>query len=97
MLRGLPEGHGSRLDEERGKGLAATVKDSVEGYRAVASDKMLRTFGVGVFFWYFLMQFANFLYLLGLDQTAAGSGVASERHLLKGSRHSRVLLKVAEV
>jgi len=31
---------------------------------------MLRTFGVGVFFWYFLMQFANFLYLLGLDQSS---------------------------
>jgi ATP/ADP translocase len=30
----------------------------------------MRTFGVGVFFWYFLMQFANFLYLLGLDQSS---------------------------
>jgi len=78
IYRGLPEGHGSRLDEERATGLAATVKDSVEGYRAVASDKMLRTFGVGVFFWYFLMQFGNFLYLVGLDQSTAGSGTGSE-------------------
>jgi len=78
IYRGLPEGHGSRLEEERPKGLGASVKDSVEGYRAVASDKMLRTLGVGVFFWYFLMQFGNFLYLVGLDQSTAGSGTGSE-------------------
>ena len=78
IYRGLPEGHGSRLEEERSKGLGASVKDSVEGYRAVASDRMLRTFGVGVFFWYFLMQFGNFLYLVGLDQSTAGSGTGSE-------------------
>jgi len=78
VYRGLPEGHGSRLAEERSKGIGASLKDSVEGYRAVASDKMLRTFGVGVFFWYFLMQFGNFLYLVGLDQSTAGSGTGSE-------------------
>ncbi|TMD56193.1 MAG: hypothetical protein E6I83_02955 [Chloroflexi bacterium] len=39
---------------------------------------MLRTFGVGVFFWYFLMQFGNFLYLVGLDQSTAGTGTGSE-------------------
>jgi MFS family permease len=78
IYRGLPEGHGSRLEEKRPKGLAANLKDSVDGYRAVASDKMLRTFGVGVFFWYFLMQFGNFLYLVGLDQSTAGSGTGSE-------------------
>ena len=78
IYRGLPEGHGSRLEEERPKGLGASVKDSVDGYRAVASDKMLRTLGVGVFFWYFLMQFGNFLYLVGLDQSTAGSGTGSE-------------------
>ena len=78
VYRGLPEGHGSRLAEERSKGIGASVKDSVEGYRAVASDKMLRTFGVGVFFWYFLMQFGNFLYLVGLDQSTAGTGTGSE-------------------
>ncbi|HYU82589.1 MAG TPA: hypothetical protein VFA31_07615 [Candidatus Polarisedimenticolia bacterium] len=78
IYRGLPEGHGSRLAEERTKGMGASIKDSLEGYRAVASDKMLRTFGVGVFFWYFLMQFGNFLYLVGLDQSTAGTGTGSE-------------------
>ena len=78
VYRGLPEGHGSRLAEERSKGIGASLKDSVEGYRAVASDKMLRTFGVGVFSWYFLMQFGNFLYRVGLDQSTAGSGTGSE-------------------
>src|SRR5438445_896041 len=78
VYRGLPEGHGSRLAEERTKSIGASLKDSVDGYRAVVSDKMLRTFGVGVFFWYFLMQFGNFLYLVGLDQQASGSSVQSE-------------------
>ena len=78
--RGLPEGHGTGPveDKHRPQGLRANLRESVDGYRTVASDRMLRTFGVGVFFWYFLMQFANFLYLLGLNQTAVGSGVASE-------------------
>ena len=78
MYRGLPEGHGSRLEEERPEGMRASIQDSVEGYRTVASDNMLRTFGVGVFFWYFLMQFGNFLYLVGLDQQTAGTGTGSE-------------------
>jgi ATP/ADP translocase len=78
LYRGLPEGHGSRLAEERPKGLRASVQDSIDGYRAVASDKMLRTFGVGVFFWYFLMQFGNFLYLVGLDQSTAGGGTGED-------------------
>jgi ATP/ADP translocase len=78
IYRGLPEGHGSRVEEERPKGVGAVLKDSVDGYRAVVSDRLLRTFGVGVFFWYFLMQFGNFLYLVGLDQSTAGSGTGSE-------------------
>ncbi len=77
--RRLPEGQGSRVDDKhRPQGVRATVRESVDGYRTVASDHLLRTFGVGVFFWYFLMQFANFLYLLGLDQTAAGNTRGSE-------------------
>jgi ATP/ADP translocase len=76
--RGLPEGHGSRVGEDRPKGLRASLQDSADGYRTVASDKMLRTFGVGVFFWYFLMQFGNFLFLVGLDAQAAGSSQQSE-------------------
>src|SRR6185503_7097337 len=58
-------------------GIKATIRESVDGYRTVASDPLLRTFGVGVFFWYFLMQFANFLYLLGLDQSS-GSSITGE-------------------
>jgi hypothetical protein len=78
LYRGLPEGHGSRVGEERPKGVRASLQDSVDGYRTVASDKMLRTFGVGVFFWYFLMQFGNFLFLVGLDTQAAGHSQQSE-------------------
>jgi ATP/ADP translocase len=77
--RRLPEGHSGRARlEDRPQGIGASVRESVEGHRAVASDRLLRSFGVGVFFWYFLMQFANFLYLLGLDRTAAGTGIDSE-------------------
>jgi ATP/ADP translocase len=79
LYRGLPEGRSGHVEvKERPQGVRATIRESVDGYRTVTSDNLLRTFGVGVFFWYFLMQFANFLYLLGLDQTAAGSGVGSE-------------------
>ena len=77
LYRGLPEGQGSRVEHERPKGFGAIIRDSAEGYKTVSSDKMLRTFGVGVFFWYFLMQFANFLYLLGLDQSS-GSSITGE-------------------
>jgi ATP/ADP translocase len=79
LYRGLPEGRSGHVEiKHRPQGLRATMRESVDGYRTVASDHLLRTFGVGVFFWYFLMQFANFLYLLGLDQTAAGTSVGSE-------------------
>jgi ATP/ADP translocase len=79
LYRRLPEGRSGHVEsEERPQGIRATLRESADGYRAVASDHLLRTFGVGVFFWYFLMQFANFLYLLGLDQTAAGNSVGSE-------------------
>ncbi|MDQ2952463.1 MAG: hypothetical protein M3R54_09400, partial [Chloroflexota bacterium] len=79
IYRRLPEGNKGKVeDKHRPEGVGAMVKESVDGYRAVASDNLLRTFGVGVFFWYFLMQFANFLYLLGLDQQAAGNTINSE-------------------
>jgi ATP/ADP translocase len=78
VYRGLPEGHGSRAEREHPKGFGASVRDSVDGYKTVSSDKMLGTFGVGVFFWYFLMQFGNFLYLVGLDQQTGGTGTQSE-------------------
>ncbi len=72
LYRRLPEGRSGKVaDKHRPEGIGATVRESVDGYRTVASDPLLRTFGVGVFFWYFLMQFANFLYLLGLDAESA--------------------------
>ena len=80
LYRGLPEGRTGHVEaKERPQGVRATIRESVDGYRTVTSDSLLRTFGVGVFFWYFLMQFANFLYLLGLDTqssavAAAGTG-----------------------
>jgi len=83
LYRGLPEGRSGEVkDKHRPQGLKATIRETTDGYRAVTSDPLLRTFGVGVFFWYFLMQFANFLYLLGLDQSSAQSttGVGREDH-----------------
>ncbi|HKW79176.1 MAG TPA: hypothetical protein VJQ09_08735 [Candidatus Limnocylindria bacterium] len=78
LYRGLPEGRSGHVeDKHRPEGVRATIRESVDGYRAVTSDPLMRTFGVGVFFWYFLMQFANFLYLLGLDQSSSSS-VAGE-------------------
>ena len=81
LYRNLPEGEGRHARvAHRPTGLRESVQDTVAGYRAVASDRLLRVFGIGVFFWYFLMQFANFLYLVGLDQSSAvaGSGVGRE-------------------
>src|SRR5438445_10136605 len=78
LYRGLPEGRGGHVeDKHRPEGLRATIRESADGYKAVVSDPLMRTFGVGVFFWYFLMQFANFLYLLGLDQSS-GSSITGE-------------------
>jgi len=78
LYRGLPEGQSGKVDDKhRPEGIRATISESVDGYKAVVADPLMRTFGVGVFFWYFLMQFANFLYLLGLDQSS-GSSVAGE-------------------
>ncbi|MGH2489922.1 MAG: hypothetical protein ACRDF9_00300, partial [Candidatus Limnocylindria bacterium] len=79
VYRGLPDGRSGHVEiKDRPQGIRATIRESADGYRAVTSDSLLRTFGVGVFFWYFLMQFANFLYLLGLDQSSAGRGTDSE-------------------
>src|SRR5205823_7775058 len=78
LYRGLPEGRSGRVDDKhRPEGLRATISESADGYKAVASDPLMRTFGVGVFFWYFLMQFANFLYLLGLDQSSQNTSAIS--------------------
>jgi ATP/ADP translocase len=79
LYRRLPEGRSGKVeDKHRPEGIGATVRDSVDGYRTVASDPLLRTFGVGVFFWYFLMQFANFLYLLGLDASSSAAAASTD-------------------
>jgi len=81
LYRNLPEGEGRHARvTHRPSGLRESLRDSIEGYRTVGADRLLRVFGVGVFFWYFLMQFANFLYLVGLDQSssAAASRTGSE-------------------
>ena len=69
--RNLPEGRGRHIESSRtrGGGVLDGVRDSLDGYRAVASDRLLRTLGVNVFFWYMLMQVGSYLYYLGLDQT----------------------------
>lgn len=91
VYRGLPEGRAGHVEsKERPQGVRATIDESVDGYRAVTSDPLLRTFGVGVFFWYFLMQFANFLYLLGLDQSSAQSATGVEREDLFSQLYASV-------
>ncbi len=78
LYRNLPEGEGHQAKLAlRPSGVRESLRDSVDGYRSVASDRLLIPFGVGVFFWYFLMQFANFLYLVGLDQSSAGAAATS--------------------
>lgn len=74
----------SRLPEGRAAGgpqpepEARSLRRALAGYRVVASDGLLRTFGVGVFCWYFLMQLGSYLYLVGLDTAAVGAGRAGE-------------------
>jgi hypothetical protein len=76
----FPEGHGTQTAKvHRVSGLRASLRDSVDGYRAVASDRLMRVFGVGVFLWYLLMQIGSYLYLVGLDVSSMlGSARASE-------------------
>ena len=91
LYRNLPEGQSGKVqDKHRPEGLRAVIRESTDGYKAVASDSLLRTFGVGVFFWYFLMQFANFLYLLGLDSSSAAQATGTEREDLFSQLYASV-------
>ena len=91
LYRNLPEGgSGAVKDKHRPQGIRATIRESTDGYRAVTSDPLLRTFGVGVFFWYFLMQFANFLYLLGLDTSSAAAASGTDREDLFSQLYASV-------
>ncbi|GAC1702564.1 MAG: hypothetical protein NVS9B6_18920 [Candidatus Limnocylindrales bacterium] len=73
--RHLPEGAAAAMRGARPApgGPADRLRASVAGYRTVVADRLLRVFGVGVFFWYFLMQVANYVYTVGLDTASQGA------------------------
>ncbi len=67
----LPEGREQAgAPRDRAESLGASLRSSLEGYRAVTTDQLMRVLGVGVFLWYLLMQTGNYLYLLGLDASS---------------------------
>ncbi len=67
--RHLPEGEGavSLSEKAEPKSLGQRLAGSLSGYKLVSRDTLLRPFGVNIFFWYFLMQIANYLFAAGLD------------------------------
>jgi len=66
--RHLPEGEGAVMVEKaQPKSIGERLAGSLNGYKLVSRDKLLRPFGVNIFFWYFLMQIANYLFAAGLD------------------------------
>ena len=77
LYRGrLPEGEGAVVAEKAGpRGLGQRFGGALDGYRAVAGDRLLRPFGLSIFLWYFLMQIANYLYSAGLDAATQATSV----------------------
>ena len=73
--RHLPEGEGAvTVEKARPRSIGERLAGSLNGYKLVSRDRLLRPFGVNIFFWYFLMQIANYLFAAGLDTaTKAGS------------------------
>ena len=68
LYRNLPEGRGRHAEAKtRQAGVRDSLRDSLDGYRSVTSDGLLRMLGVNVFFWYTLMQVGSYLYYVGLD------------------------------
>jgi AAA family ATP:ADP antiporter len=66
--RHLPEGEGAvAVEKGQPKSIGERMAGSLNGYKLVSRDKLLRPFGVNIFFWYFLMQIANYLFAAGLD------------------------------
>ena len=64
----LPEGEGAiTVEKAQPKSIGERLAGSLNGYKLVSRDKLLRPFGVNIFFWYFLMQIANYLFAAGLD------------------------------
>ena len=76
--RHLPEGEGAVVIEKaQPKTIGQRLAGSLNGYKLVSRDKLLRPFGVNIFFWYFLMQIANYLFAAGLD-TATKAGTLQQ-------------------
>jgi AAA family ATP:ADP antiporter len=66
--RHLPEGEGAvTVEKAQPKSIGERLAGSLNGYKLVSRDRLLRPFGVNIFFWYFLMQIANYLFAAGLD------------------------------
>jgi hypothetical protein len=84
--RHLPEGEGAvTVEKGQPKSVGERLAGSLNGYKLVSRDKLLRPFGVNIFFWYFLMQIANYLFAAGLD-------VASKAGTLQQSQDDYTLL-----
>jgi len=79
LFRGrLPEGEGEvTVEKARPTSIGRRLAGSLSGYRLVSRDTLLRPFGVNIFFWYFLMQIANYLFAAGLD-TATKAGTLQQ-------------------
>ena len=73
--RHLPEGEGAVAAENaQTQTIGQRLAGSLNGYKLMSRDRLLRPFGVNIFFWYFLMQIANYLFAAGLDSaTKAGT------------------------
>src|SRR5207245_10894765 len=70
----LPEGEGEvTVEKALPTSIGRPLAGSLSGYPLVSRDTLLRPFGVNIFFWYFLMQIANYLFAAGLD-TATKAG-----------------------
>ena len=74
--RHLPEGEGAvTVEKAQPRSIGQRLAGSLGGYRIVSSDRLLRPFGVNIFFWYFLMQIANYLFSAGLDAATPSATV----------------------
>jgi len=74
----LPEGEGAvTVEKAQPKSIGERLAGAMNGYKLVSRDRLLRPFGVNIFFWYFLMQIANYLFAAGLD-AASRAGTAQQ-------------------
>ena len=75
--RHLPEGEGAVIVDKTQTSIGERLAGSLNGYKLVSRDRLLRPFGINIFFWYFLMQIANYLFAAGLD-TATKAGTLQQ-------------------